>query len=211
MVPRFVAAALVSLLSPVVSLAQQPAPPIPLYPGAVPRSFQPEPLPPVAPAAEPAGPANPAPAAGLSPPAAAPPASAPAMSAPMSAPAGRVFCGQPVTLQLADPDAILERYRPFVGVWSDASWTPQLCAALIVENVAPEGTASIVYVFGPMGATARAPGGILHGTGIIRDGELKFQNSDGSQFAFRPLYADLDGRLTTPQGQSYEAIFKKTP
>ena len=50
----------------------------------------------------------------------------------------------------------------------------------------------------------------LHGSGVIRDGELRFQNSDGSQFAFRPLYADLAGRLTTPQGQSYEAIFKKT-
>ena len=28
-----------------------------------------------------------------------------------------------------------ERYRPFIGIWSDASWTPSLCAALIVENV----------------------------------------------------------------------------
>ena len=62
-----------------------------------------------------------------------------------------------------------------------------------------------------MGSNARAAGGVLHGTGIIRDGELKFQNSDGSQFAFRLVYADLDGRLTTPQGQSHQAIFKKTP
>jgi hypothetical protein len=45
---------------------------------------------------------------------------------------------------------------------------------------------------------------------MIRDGELRFQNSDGTQFAFRPLYADLDGRLTTPQGQAYQAVFKKT-
>jgi hypothetical protein len=61
-----------------------------------------------------------------------------------------------------------------------------------------------------MSSSARQPGGILRGTGVIRDGELRFQNSDGSQFAFRPLYADLDGRLTTPKGQSYQAIFKKT-
>ena len=45
----------------------------------------------------------------------------------------------------------------------------------------------------------------------LRDGELRFQNSDGSQFAFRPFYADLEGRLTTPQGQEYQAIFKKMP
>ena len=62
-----------------------------------------------------------------------------------------------------------------------------------------------------MELNARIPGGVLNGTGIVQDGELRFQNSDGSQFAFRPLYADLDGRLTTPQGQSYQTIFKKTP
>ena len=67
------------------------------------------------------------------------------------------------------------------------------------------------YAFGPIGSNARVPGGVLNGTGIVQDGELRFQNSDGSQFTFRPLYADLDGHLTTPQGQSYRAIFKKTP
>ena len=123
----------------------------------------------------------------------------------------RVFCEQPVTVHLADPDTVAERYRPFIGIWSDASWTPQLCAALIVETVAPDGTATILYAFGPMGSNAREPGGVLQGTGIIRDGELRFQNSDGSQFAFRALYADLDGRLTTPTDQTYQAVFKKTP
>lgn len=134
----------------------------------------------------------------------------PASAAPMSAPAGRVFCGQPVTVQLARRDAIARAYRPFVGIWGDASWTPQLCAALIVENVMPDGTATILYVFGPMSADGRGPGGVLQGTGIVGGGELKFQNSDGSQFAFRPLYADLDGHFTTPQGQTYQSLFKKT-
>src|SRR5437016_4304481 len=59
-------------------------------------------------------------------------------------------------------------------------------------------------------STGRVAGGILHGTGIIRDGELRFQNSDGTQFAFRPGIADLIGRMTTPNGQSYEAAFKKS-
>ena len=188
MVARFVPALLALLLGPAVVLAQQPqSSPVPLYPDAVPRSIEPEPLPPLAPGA------------------AAP------ISASVSASGGRVFCEQPVSVQLVDPDAVAERYRPFVGIWSDASWTPLLCAALIVEKIAPDGTATILYVFGPMGSNARAAGGVLHGTGIIRDGELKFQNSDGSQFAFRLVYADLDGRLTTPQGQSHQAIFKKTP
>ena len=123
----------------------------------------------------------------------------------------RIFCQQPITVRIADRGSVPERYRGFLGMWSDAAWTAQLCAALIVENVAPDGTATILYAFGPIGSNARVPGGVLNGTGIVQDGELRFQNSDGSQFAFRPLYADLEGRLTTPQGQSYQAIFKKTP
>ena len=122
----------------------------------------------------------------------------------------REFCEQSVNYSLSPPDAVPERYRTFLGAFSDASWTPQLCAALVVTGVQPDGTASILYVFGPMGSSARAPGGVLRGTGVIRDGELRFQNSDGSQFSFRPLYADLQGRLTTPRGQAYQALFKKT-
>jgi hypothetical protein len=186
--------------------AQQP---IPLFPDAAPpRSIRPEPLPPIAPGSPGVTDTRPP-----SPPASAPPADmSPAQTPP--APAGpaetREFCSQPVGYALARRDSIPPAYRNFVGIWSDASWTPQLCAALIVENVQPDGTASILYVFGPMSSSARQSGGILRGTGVIRDGELRFQNSDGSQFAFRPLYADLDGRLTTPKGQSYQAIFKKT-
>ena len=178
MVRRLVAAALALLLDPAICLAQIPASPVPLYPGAAPRSFDPrsfetEPLAPVAPAPEAARPPDTTPRAGLAPPPAASPAGAP-MSAPGSAPGGRVFCEQPVAVQLGDPAAVPERFRPFIGIWSDASWTPQLCAALIVEQITPDGTATIVYVFGPMGANPRGARGILHGTGIIRDGELRF-------------------------------------
>jgi hypothetical protein len=218
MVRRFAAVLVAFWLIPAIAVAQQP---VPLYPGAAPRSFEAEPLPPLPPPRETPGTPTVPPAAVLAPPPAdaAPPATAAAGSVPQSAPVGRVFCEQPVTVQVSPPDAVPERFRPFVGLWSDASWTPSLCAALIVERVNPDGAATIVYVFGPMGANPRGRsgvvggvvGGILHGTGIIRDGELRFQNSDGSQFAFRPVYADLGGRLTTPQGQSYQAIFKKTP
>ena len=243
MIHRVAAALVASLSLTAVAAAQGLPPPIPLYPGAAPRSIEPEALPPLpsSPAGPPALPgatpdypptsdrsstapdfpplpnapntppdfppppvaSNPPPAAPLSPPPLAPPAApGPATQ--------RIFCDQPVTIHFADPATLPERYRQFVGIWSDASWTPQLCAALIVENVQPDGTAAIVYVYGPMGSNNRRPGGVLHGTGIIRNDELRFQNSDGTQFAFRPLYADLDGHLTTPQGQSYQAVFKKT-
>ena len=210
MLRRIAAISLILWLSPAASQAQQPPPPVPLYPGAAPRSIEPEPLPPLPPAA-PAAPSTPAPPP--TPRARAPPAGPPsAANSPDLGPAtARVFCDQQITVRLADPDSVPSRYRPFLGIWSDAAWSPQLCAALIVQSVAPDGTATIVYAFGPMGSNLRGPGGVLNGTGVIRDGELRFQNADGSQFAFRPLYADLDGKLTTPQGQTYEAVFKQTP
>ena len=95
--------------------------------------------------------------------------------------------------------SVPETYRPLIGIWSDAAWTPQLCAALIVETVAADGTATITYAFRADRFGKSRPRRVLHGTGIVRDGELKFQNNDGSQYAFKPFYADLAGRLTTPQ------------
>jgi hypothetical protein len=128
----------------------------------------------------------------------------------VESPAGRVFCEQSVSYRIADPSSVPESYRRFLGAWSDAAWDANTCAALVVDDVRPDGTASIIYVFGPLGPNTRAPGGILHGTGIIRDDELRFQNSDGTLFAFRPTIADLVGRMTTPSGQTYESAFKKT-
>jgi hypothetical protein len=122
----------------------------------------------------------------------------------------RVFCEQSVSYRIADPATVPEPYRRFLGAWSDAAWDANTCAALIVDNIDPDGTVSIIYVYGPLGSSAHGPGGVLHGTGVIRDGELRFQNSDGTQFAFRPGIADLIGRMATPNGQSYEATFKKT-
>lgn len=123
---------------------------------------------------------------------------------------GRVFCDQSVSYRIVDPSTVPEPYRRFLGAWSDAAWNANTCAALILDNIDPDGRASIIYVYGPLGSNTRVPGGVLHGTGIIRDGELRFQNSDGTQFAFRPGIVDLVGHMTAPNGQSYEAAFKKT-
>lgn len=124
---------------------------------------------------------------------------------------GRVFCEQSVSYRIVDSAGVPDAYRRFLGAWSDAAWDVNTCAALIVDNVDPDGTASVMYIYGPLGSGARTHGGVLHGTGVVRDGELRFQNADGTQFAFRPGIVDLIGRMTTPGGQSYEASFKKTP
>lgn len=124
---------------------------------------------------------------------------------------GRVFCDQTVDYHLADPASVPDQYRRFVGVWSDAAWDVRTCAALIVEGVGPDGTASIIYVYGPQGSGSSIAGGVLHGTGVIRNGELRFQNSDGSQYAFRPGVVDMTGHWIDPKGASFAATFKATP
>lgn len=139
-----------------------------------------------------------------------PPPAAPAQPEPPPAPAARVFCGQNVTAQAADPRSVPDPYRQLVGIFSDAAWNAQLCAALVVEKVSDDGTATITYAFGPLEAGDKTPGGVLHGTGIVKDGALLFQNSDGSQYAFQPFYSDLAGKWTTPRGQTYEAVFKRS-
>jgi hypothetical protein len=121
----------------------------------------------------------------------------------------RDFCGQSVAAQPGNPAAVPERYRPYIGIFSDADWNPLTCAALIVENVGDDGTATITYVFGPLVSGGKAASGVLHGTGVVKDDGLLFQNTDGSQYAFRPFYSDLAGKWTTPKGQTYEAIFKR--
>lgn len=122
----------------------------------------------------------------------------------------RFFCGQSVGVALTPPAQVPRAYRRFLGVWSDAAWGPNACAALVVESIDRTGTAKILYIYGPLDASGPRPGGVLRGTGIIRGGALRFQNSDGTQFAFRPEIADLTGRMTTPRGDSFTAIFKKS-
>jgi hypothetical protein len=126
-------------------------------------------------------------------------------------PPSRVFCDQNVIYHLASTDSVPEQYRRFLGVWSDAAWDPKTCAALIVQDVKPDGAASIIYVYGPEGSSSTVPGAILHGTGIIRDDELRFQNNDGSQYAFRPGLVDMSGHWINPKGESFQATFKATP
>ena len=88
-----VTAALAVWLTAAVSHAQQP---VPLYPGAAPRSIEPEPLPPLPPA-------PPSPAAAPPPIAATPPAGPAPNEANLGPGTARVFCEQQVTVRLADP------------------------------------------------------------------------------------------------------------
>jgi hypothetical protein len=152
-----------------------------------------------------------APGAGTAPLPVSPPAPLPPPPSAEPQVPSRVFCEQNVAYRIADPSAVPDQYRRFLGVWSDAAWDVKTCAALIVEDIKPDGTAAIIYVYGPEGSASTVPGGVLHGTGVIRDGALRFQNADGSQYAFRPGLVDLTGHWINPKGESFQATFKQTP
>jgi hypothetical protein len=98
-----------------------------------------------------------------------------------------VFCEQNVSYRVAEVSTVPEPYRRFLGVWSDAAWDANTCAALIVDNDR-DGTASIILSTGRWDRRAVPP--ILHGTGVIRDGE-PFQIPT-ARFAFAGI-VDLVG------------------
>jgi hypothetical protein len=138
---------------------------------------------------------------------------APAVRAESAAPGeegGRSFCQQTVSFHLANPVGVPEPYRRFLGIWSDGAWDARSCAALIVENVRPSGIASIIYIYGPMGPDQPGPGGVLHGTGVIRGGALRFNDVKGEEFSFRPGIVDLVGERTTRQGNRSQSVFKQS-
>ncbi len=143
------------------------------------------------------------------------PPTAPALpqapSAAAEQPPARVFCDQGVAFRLDAPASTPDSYRRFVGIWSDAAWDARTCAALIVQRVEADGKASIIYVYGPEGSRSPVAGAVLRGTGIVKDGELRFQNADGSQYAFRPGIVDMVGHWINPKGESFQATFKQTP
>ena len=78
---------------------------------------------------------------------------------------GRVFCDQSLTYRIAEPATVPEPYRVFLGPWSDAAWDANTCAALVVENIDPDGTAAVTACRGRGSrrdpAPANAPAGAI--------------------------------------------------
>src|SRR3954464_11441772 len=108
---RYLAILAFLLLGAAASFAQYPGSPIPLFPAAPPRSYEPEPLP--APATELGTPGSPGlidnPDTVPRSPGSPIPSPAPEMTT-------RIFCQQPITVRIADRASVLQRYRGFLGM-----------------------------------------------------------------------------------------------
>jgi S1-C subfamily serine protease len=74
----------------------------------------------------------------------------------------------------------------FLGVWS-GNWnnSGQLCGGLIVEKVHSDGTAELIYVYGPTQPGSKLNWKQQRRTGVLsNEGKLSFQDEQGSTFVF---------------------------
>jgi hypothetical protein len=124
--------------------------------------------------------------------------------------ASAVLCGRPVDY-IVDRAGASDATRPFLGVWTGGSWSPRICGGLIVERTRSDGTAQITYVYGPSGP-ANFPWDSQRQPATIENGQLNFQDRDGSYFSF-VLTDDntLFARFVSAKGSKLSAVFKKEP
>jgi hypothetical protein len=122
----------------------------------------------------------------------APVASAPPASGRPSEPAAHktaTLCGREVDYVPNDTTTGQTSSR-FLGVWRGIWNTPtRLCGGLIVEKVLTDGTAEVIYVYGPSRVNTAVNWKRQHLVGMIRsDGKLSFRDDQGSTFVF-----DMEG------------------
>jgi hypothetical protein len=90
-----------------------------------------------------------------------------------------------------------------VGIWTGNWSNPgRLCGGLIIKRVGGDGTADVIYVYGPATPGGRAPWRQQHQTALMgRDGNLTFQDDQASTFIFNgELGGDLSGKFIGRSG-----------
>jgi Trypsin-like peptidase domain len=109
-----------------------------------------------------------------------PPSATPEPSTPTSL-RNASLCGRTVDYAV-DPN---DSRSGFLGVWS-GNWnnSGRLCGGLIVEKVRSDGTAELIYVYGPTQPGSKLAWKQQRRTGVLNNGKLSFQDDQGSTFVF---------------------------
>ncbi|MGE0099178.1 MAG: hypothetical protein AB7S86_12605 [Hydrogenophaga sp.] len=90
------------------------------------------------------------------------------------------------------PPAKADGTDTFLGLWGNGKWQGVLCHTLLVESLAADGTASVVYSHGVHQPwNIRAPG-FVRVTGMVKDGTLALTLPNGRNGA---EYRLVDGAL----------------
>jgi hypothetical protein len=112
------------------------------------------------------------------------PPQAPDSQAPLSA----LVCGRPVEYTIDQTGS----NTGFLGVWT-GNWNSsgQLCGALIVETIAANGAAEIIYVYGPSRLGSKVQWKQQRVKGFLSKGQISFQDDQGSTFSFYHSGSDI--------------------
>jgi hypothetical protein len=127
------------------------------------------------------------------------PTPTPAPSA-QAAPSSTVICGREVSY-VVDVAGTAEAFKPFLGVWPDQAWNSRICAGFVVSSVDGDGTAHLIYVYGPRSGApidwkAQTP------AALISNGQLAFTDEDGGTYTFRLDQPDvLRGHFLSRDGK----------
>jgi hypothetical protein len=119
-----------------------------------------------------------------------------------------LLCGRSVDY-VVDATGVADSFRPFLGVWTGASWNSRICGALIISRVENDGTARITYIYGPL------PGGNFpwkqqSPAAAIDYSQLKFQDEEAGNFVFRLSQQNiLQGHFVSSRGVTLDAVLTR--
>jgi hypothetical protein len=118
-----------------------------------------------------------------------------------------MLCGRPVEYAV-NPTGI---NTGFLGVWT-GNWNnaSRLCGGLIVEKIASNGAAEVIYVYGPSRPGSQLAWKQQHRAGFLSGGKLTFDDDQGSMFNFFHAGLDMLGATFASRSGQLSGSFEKS-
>jgi hypothetical protein len=142
------------------------------------------------------------------------PASPPKLAPPVAQEPNTPTSLQTATLCGRAVDYVVDRSESrsgFLGVWTGHWNNPgELCGGLIVEKVRSDGTADIIYVYGPSRPGSKLSWKQQRQTGeLSKNGKLSFRDDQGSTFAFDLIGSGTLSAIFSGRSGRLNASFQK--
>jgi S1-C subfamily serine protease len=94
----------------------------------------------------------------------------------------------------------------WTGVWSNAS---KICGGLIIQKVKDDGSATVIYVYGPSSSLSSFPWKEQSGLAHVAGGEISFVDDQGNKFTFDAAGSGLlTGTFLSPSGRLHSSFAK---
>jgi clan AA aspartic protease (TIGR02281 family) len=119
-----------------------------------------------------------------------------------------VVCGRPVEYTLSQDSGDPSLLGVWSGTWNNSG---RLCGGLVIQRVDQDGTADLIYVYGPTRASSRLSWTEQHRMGVLTGNILSFHDNQGSTFRFSSTgVGALDARFIGGSGD-LRGTFEKVP